>query len=111
MSNPLALFAAPVVVLAAVLLYCLPSILADARGHDDAAQLTVFNVLLGWTIVGWVAAFLWVQQRATPRAITTTLRRSRRLSATSTLVMLTRRAHARSHCDGQMINGRCVKQG
>jgi hypothetical protein len=111
MSNTVALFAAPVLVLAAVLLYCLPSILADARGRDDAAQLTLFNVLLGWTIVGWVAAFLWVQQRATPRAVVTTLRRSRRLSAASTIAALSRRAQARSKCDGQMINGRCVKHG
>jgi hypothetical protein len=41
---------------AAVPLYCLPMIIAYRRSAPDRASVTVINVLLGWTYVGWVAA-------------------------------------------------------
>lgn len=38
-------------------LYFLPSILAwKKRNHTAIAWL---NILLGWTVVGWVVAFIW----------------------------------------------------
>jgi hypothetical protein len=56
-----------------------------------------------------VAAFLWVQQRTTPRALAALLRRTRRASGRATINALTRRAHARSHCDGRLVGEQCVE--
>jgi Superinfection immunity protein len=39
------------------LLYFLPSIIG--RNKKDAGAIFLLNLLLGWTLVGWVAAFLW----------------------------------------------------
>lgn len=40
-----------------LLLYFLPSIL----GHHkrDAAGIFLLNFLLGWTVIGWIAAMVW----------------------------------------------------
>ncbi|RYG96441.1 MAG: superinfection immunity protein [Alphaproteobacteria bacterium] len=40
-------------------LYLLPSIIAIFSAHPTAVGIIVLNVLLGWTVVGWVAAFVW----------------------------------------------------
>jgi Superinfection immunity protein len=46
-------------VIAVGLLYFLPTIVAGARDHANAAAVFVLNLLLGWTFVGWVAALVW----------------------------------------------------
>ncbi len=40
-------------------LYMLPTLIAGYRSHRNAAAVTVLNVLLGWTGLGWVAALAW----------------------------------------------------
>jgi hypothetical protein len=37
--------------------YFLPSILA--KGKQNFGAIVALNLLLGWTIVGWVAALVW----------------------------------------------------
>ena len=52
----------PVVILLlglAVVVYLLPSIVASNRRHRERAPIFVLNLLLGWTLVGWVAALVW----------------------------------------------------
>lgn len=39
------------------LLYFLPAIIG--RNKTDATGIFLVNLLLGWTLIGWVAAFLW----------------------------------------------------
>jgi len=39
------------------LLYFLPSILG--KDKKDAGGIFLLNLLLGWTLVGWVAAMVW----------------------------------------------------
>jgi hypothetical protein len=39
-------------------LYFLPSIVAKRRNHPRYEQILLFNFLLGWTVVGWVAALV-----------------------------------------------------
>ena len=39
--------------------YFLPSIIASRRGHRQAGAITVLNLLLGWTLLGWVIALVW----------------------------------------------------
>ena len=44
---------------AGLALYFLPAIVANRRGHPATAALTALNLLLGWTLIGWVAALVW----------------------------------------------------
>ena len=39
--------------------YLLPSLVAAARGHHNGAAILVFNLLLGWTLLGWPLALVW----------------------------------------------------
>lgn len=41
-----------------VIVYVAPAALALYRDTRHAMLIAAFNVLLGWTIVGWAAAFL-----------------------------------------------------
>ena len=40
-------------------IYFLPAILAATQGHDRAHLVFWLNLLLGWTVIGWVAALAW----------------------------------------------------
>lgn len=40
-----------------LLLYFLPTMVA--QGRNRAAAITVVNVFLGWTLLGWVGALAW----------------------------------------------------
>jgi len=58
------LIAAPwvaAVLLGALLLfgYFLPSLIAGVQGKRSIGAIAALNVLLGWTLIGWVAAFIW----------------------------------------------------
>lgn len=39
------------------LLYFLPAIIG--RNKADATGIFLLNLFLGWTLIGWVAAFIW----------------------------------------------------
>ena len=39
--------------------YFLPTMVALARDHRNAVAIFVLNLLLGWTLIGWVAAIVW----------------------------------------------------
>ena len=41
-----------------ILLYLMPMSVAHRRAHPYANSIEVLNLLLGWTIVGWVIALL-----------------------------------------------------
>lgn len=47
------------VLLAAVILYFLPTIVAGSEDHKQVMSILVLNLLLGWTFVGWVIALVW----------------------------------------------------
>ncbi|TRO94468.1 superinfection immunity protein [Glycocaulis profundi] len=42
-----------------VVLHFLPTIIALARGHHDGFAIFLTNLLLGWTVLGWVIALIW----------------------------------------------------
>ena len=42
-----------------LLLHFLPAILAHVRRHRQSAAITLINLFLGWTGLGWVLAFFW----------------------------------------------------
>ena len=45
------------------LLYFAPTVAASKRDHDSIDGIVVLNLLLGWTIVGWVVAMSWACSR------------------------------------------------
>jgi hypothetical protein len=46
----------PAAVVIAAALYLAPSLVAYKRAHHQLGAIAVINVLLGWTVVGWVVA-------------------------------------------------------
>jgi len=43
----------------AVVAYFLPSIVAQSRGHQSKLAIFVLNLLLGWTVIAWIACLVW----------------------------------------------------
>ena len=43
----------------AAVLYFLPAAIAVLRPHQSAAAILVLNLLLGWTVLGWIVALIW----------------------------------------------------
>jgi hypothetical protein len=41
-----------------IVFYFSPSITAHQRHTRNKSQVTILNVLLGWTILGWIIAFI-----------------------------------------------------
>ena len=40
-------------------LYFLPSVIAAFRNHPKLAAIFMYNLLLGWTGLGWVVVLVW----------------------------------------------------
>jgi hypothetical protein len=51
--------AAVILAMAAFLFYMLPSIIADIRHVEHEGSIGAVNFLLGWTVLGWIAALIW----------------------------------------------------
>jgi hypothetical protein len=49
----------PFMILAAILLYFLPTFISCNRGHHQTGPIVILNLFLGWTLVGWVIALAW----------------------------------------------------
>lgn len=41
------------------LLYLIPTVIAVYRGHDHVGPIAAINILLGWSLLGWVGALVW----------------------------------------------------
>jgi hypothetical protein len=42
-----------------IALYLLPAIVACTRAHQSALAIFLLNLLLGWTVLGWIVALVW----------------------------------------------------
>jgi len=42
-----------------VLAYFLPALIAVVRGHNNVGAIFVTDLLLGWTVLGWLIALIW----------------------------------------------------
>jgi len=40
-------------------LYALPTLEAWLRKHRNLSSIAAINILLGWTFLGWVVAYVW----------------------------------------------------
>lgn len=47
-------------------LYFLPSFIASSRRLPERGAITVFNLLLGWTFIGWIIALIWAITAPSP---------------------------------------------
>lgn len=41
------------------LLHFLPTLIALLRGHHNGFAIFLTNLLLGWTVIGWIIALIW----------------------------------------------------
>lgn len=48
-----------VIMFAAAAAYFVPTIIAFNRGNPNRRAIAATNILLGWTVLGWVVAFIW----------------------------------------------------
>lgn len=46
-------------ILLVLILYFLPTIIAYQRDHDSLLSIFFVNLLLGWTVLVWLAAVIW----------------------------------------------------
>jgi len=98
------LFVKVAVIVAAVVLYLVPAIKADSLGQDDAIEITVVNLLLGWTVVGWFGALAWTRQPLSEKRLPHLTRRTQRAIARVTIDKLVahsaKRAVSQTPVDG-----------
>lgn len=40
-------------------IYFIPAIVAHDRRHHNRYAIYALNLLLGWTVLGWIAALVW----------------------------------------------------
>jgi hypothetical protein len=40
-------------------LYFIPALVAEVRKHHNSMAIGLLNFLLGWTVLGWIAALIW----------------------------------------------------
>lgn len=46
-------------ILIGIVVYIVPSIVASQRNHVNAGMVVLLDLLLGWTVVGWLGALVW----------------------------------------------------
>ena len=46
-------------IVAAFAFYFLPTIIANGNHKRNAGAILALNLLLGWTLIGWVVALVW----------------------------------------------------
>lgn len=61
MNNELAynIMCGLLVVVTAGSIYFMPAIISFSRKMESAWGVMALNLLLGWTLIGWIASFVW----------------------------------------------------
>lgn len=75
-----------------LILYFAPAIIADAREREDALAVTIFNVLFGWTVIGWIAAFVWARHRVSDKRLSNVAAKARRGIGRATIARIVARS-------------------
>ncbi len=50
-------------------MYFLPSIIALARSKRDLLAIFLVNLLLGWSVIGWIVALVWAAKNDVPAMV------------------------------------------
>jgi ABC-type transport system involved in cytochrome c biogenesis permease component len=53
-------------VIIVLLFYFVPAVVAFVRGHHNKWAIFALNLLLGWTVLGWIGALVWSFTRPSP---------------------------------------------
>jgi hypothetical protein len=53
-------------ILISLLFYFLPSFIAWARHHHNSAAIFIVNLLLGFSMIGWIIALVWAFSNPSP---------------------------------------------
>jgi len=48
-----------IMLIAAFVIYFLPTFVAAKRGHPNGTSIFLLDLFLGWTFIGWLAALIW----------------------------------------------------
>lgn len=59
MQNDTGPLGALVLLFVGLMLYFMPTMNAKSRKHPNRSSIFLLNLLLGWTLVGWVVALVW----------------------------------------------------
>jgi hypothetical protein len=43
----------------ALLVYFIPTFVASARNQENRFSIFALNLVLGWTVIGWIGALVW----------------------------------------------------
>lgn len=46
-----------------LVLYFLPTFVAQTRDHDNVMAIGVANFFFGWTVVGWILCLIWAVKK------------------------------------------------
>lgn len=46
-----------------LLIYFAPTIVAGIRGNKNTLAIFLLDLLLGWTVIGWIAALIWAVKK------------------------------------------------
>jgi len=66
------MIAALILLVFLAVIYFIPAIVASSRGHSQAGAIWVLNILLGWTLIGWVGALVWACTNSAPQQVVVT---------------------------------------
>ena len=53
-----------IIACAAASFYLLPALVGLHTNHPKKKEIILLNAAFGWTVIGWIAAFLWSQDHA-----------------------------------------------
>lgn len=60
MENPiLSLVVGGIALFIILVIYFLPTLIAQKRKHKQYQPITLVNLFFGWTILGWFIALIW----------------------------------------------------
>lgn len=48
-----------VMLLITLLIYVTPMLVAHRRNHANFSAIAAFNLLAGWTVIGWIISLVW----------------------------------------------------
>jgi hypothetical protein len=51
------------------LVYFIPGIVSVPNKHPQSNGITVLNLFLGWTVLGWIGALIWACCKSRPVSI------------------------------------------
>ncbi len=63
--NAFGTFVSFLIILVGPAFYMLPTIEAKLRNHENIGSVALLNLFLGWTFLGWVAAYIWAFKKPT----------------------------------------------